>query len=67
MWLKFLTALMLAGFLYYLVRHRLRRRRLEQAGVPVPQRDGMRPITILALLMLGMYLGYLVFYLSRSS
>ncbi len=66
MWLKFLTALMVAGFLYYLVRHRLRRRQLEKAGLPVPAQSGLRPITILALLMLGMYLGYLVFYvLSR--
>ena len=62
MWLKFLTALMVAGFLYYLVRHRLRRRRLEKAGLPVPESSGLRPITVLALLMLGMYLGYLLFY-----
>ncbi|HIC99940.1 MAG TPA: hypothetical protein EYP05_01170 [Piscirickettsiaceae bacterium] len=63
MWLKLFTALLVAAFLYYLVRHRLRQRRLEKAGLPIPQQSGMRPITILALLMLGMYLGYLLFYL----
>ena len=63
MWMKLLSALLIAGFLYYLVRRRLRQRRLEQAGVVIEPQGGLRPITILALLMLGMYGGYLVFHL----
>ena len=66
MTLKLLTALLLAAFLYYLIRHRLRQHRLKQAGLPVEKPQGLRPITILALLMLGMYAGYLLFhFLSR--
>ena len=62
MTLRILTALLIALFLSYLVRHRLRQRRLRQAGLPVEKPQGLRPITILALLMLGMYAGYLLFH-----
>ncbi len=68
MWLKLLSALLIAGFLYYMVRRRLQQRRLERAGVVVEPSRGLRPITVLALLMLGMYGGYMLFHLlSRSS
>lgn len=63
MWLKLLSALLIAGFLYYMVRRRLHQRRLERAGVVVEPGSGLRPITILALLMLGMYGGYMLFHL----
>lgn len=68
MWMKLLSALLIAGFLYYMVRRKLQQRRLERAGVVIEPSGGMRPITILALLMLGMYGGYMLFHLlSRSS
>ena len=61
--MKLLSALLIAAFLYYMVRRRLRQRRLERAGVVIEPGEGLRPITILALLMLGMYGGYLLFHL----
>ncbi len=65
--MKLLSALLIAGFLYYMVRRKLQQRRLERAGIVIEQPGGLRPITILALLMLGMYGGYMLFHLlSRS-
>jgi cysteine synthase len=65
--MKLLSALLIAGFLYYMVRRKLQQRRLERAGVVVEPSSGMRPITILALLMLGMYGGYMLFHLLSPS
>lgn len=68
MWLKLLSALLIAAFLYYMVRRRVQQRRLERAGIVVEPSRGLRPITVLALLMLGMYGGYMLFHLlNRSS
>lgn len=68
MWLKLFSALLVAGFLYWVVRHRLRQRRLRREGVePVPAGVGpLRPVTVLALLMLGIYGGYMLFWLLSS-
>ncbi len=62
MWLKILTFFLLVGFVYFLVKRRLHQRKLAQAGIEVSTQSGLRPITVLAMIMLGMYAGYLLFH-----
>lgn len=62
MWLKILTFFLLVGFFYFLIKRRLHQRRLAQAGIEVEHTAGLRPITVLALIMIGMYGGYLLFH-----
>ena len=63
MWLKILTFFLLVGFVYFLVKRRLHQRKLAQAGIDeVSPQSGLRPITVLAMVMLGMYAGYLLFH-----
>lgn len=62
MWLKILTFFLLVGFVYFLIKRRLHQRKLVQAGIEVSPQSGLRPITVLAMVMLGMYAGYLLFH-----
>lgn len=59
MFWKILTLAVLIGFAWWRLRQWLRERRLRAQGEPVPERQGVRPITILAGAMLLGYGGYL--------
>lgn len=60
--LKFLTLLMLVYFFYWLIKHKIRQRKLEAQGIQVEQK-GLRPITIMSIVMVVMYGGYIIYYL----
>lgn len=59
--LKFIGLLSVAVFAIWFVRHQWRRKKLEWSGQAVPEQTGMRPITLLSLVMLVMYGGFLLF------
>lgn len=58
--IKFLGLALVAGFALWFVRHLWRRKKLEWSGQPVPEQTGLRPITLLSLVMLVMYAGFLL-------
>lgn len=60
MFWKLLTLAILLGFAWWRWRQFLRERRLRAQGEPLPEKKGMRPISILALGLLLMYGGYLL-------
>lgn len=63
MFWKFITLVLLIGFAGWRFRQWLRIRRLHAAGEPVPESRGVRPITILAAVLLAGYGGYLAWVL----
>lgn len=60
--LKYLTLLAVVYFFYWLLKQKIRNRKLERQGIVVEQK-GIRPITIMMLVMLVMYGGYMVYFL----
>jgi len=60
---KILTLAVLIWFAWWRLRQWLRERRLRAAGEPVPEPRRVRPISILAGVMLLGYGGYLVWVL----
>lgn len=64
--LKYLTLAGIAYFFYWLIKHKLRQRKLAQQGIVIEQK-GLRPITLLSIVMMVMYGGYVVFYLIKES
>jgi len=59
--LKYLTLLILVIFFYWLIKQKLRNRKLAQQGIVVEQK-GLRPITLMSIVMLVMYGGYLIYF-----
>jgi hypothetical protein len=57
---KILTLAVIVWFAWWRLRQWLRERRLRDQGEPVPEQWGIRPISILAGVMLLSYGGYLV-------
>lgn len=64
--LKYLTLLAVAVFFYWLIKHKWRQRQLAKQGIQIEQK-GLRPITLLSLVMIVMYGGYLIYYLFSSN
>lgn len=60
--LKYLTLLGIVVFFYWLIKHKLKMRKLAKQGIVVEQ-QGLRPITLLSIVMVVMYGGYLIYYL----
>lgn len=60
--LKYITLLVLIYFFFWLIKNKFRERKLEAQGIKVEQK-GLRPITIMSIVMVVMYGGYLVYYL----
>ncbi len=58
---KYLTLLAVVYFFYWLIKHKLRQRKLAQQGIVVEQK-GMRPITLMSIVMVVMYGGYMVYF-----
>ncbi len=64
--LKYLTLLAVIYFFYWLIKQKLRNRKLAQQGVVVEQK-GLRPITLMSIVMVVMYGGYLIYFLLSDS
>lgn len=65
--LKFLTLLAVIYLFYYIIKQKIRNRKLAQQGIVVEQK-GLRPITLMSIVMVVMYGGYMIyFFLSGSS
>lgn len=64
--LKYLTLAAIAYFFYWLIKHKLRLRKLAQQGIVVEEK-GLRPVTLLSIVMVVMYVGYLVYFLLTDS
>ncbi|MDG6773156.1 hypothetical protein QCB45_02345 [Thiomicrorhabdus sp. ZW0627] len=60
--LKYLTLAAVVYFFYWLIKSKLRARKLAQQGIVVEQK-GLRPITLLSIVMVVIYGGYLVYHL----
>jgi len=59
--LKYLTLAGITYFFYWLIKHKLRQRKLAQQGIVI-QEKGLRPITLLSLVVLVSYGGYALYY-----
>ncbi len=59
--LKYITLLGVIYFFYWLIKQKIRNRKLESQGIVVEQK-GIRPITLMMIVMLVMYGGYMVYY-----
>lgn len=64
--LKYLTLLAVIYFFYWLIKQKLRNRKLAQQGIIVEQK-GLRPITLMSIVMVVMYGGYLIYFLLSDS
>jgi len=60
--LKYLTLLAVVYFFYWLIKQKLRNRKLEAQGIVVEQK-GIRPITLMSIVMVVMYGGYMIYFL----
>ncbi|BCN93188.1 hypothetical protein THMIRHAM_09730 [Thiomicrorhabdus immobilis] len=59
---KYLTLLAVVYFFYWLIKQKMRNRKLESQGIVVEQK-GMRPITLMSIVMVVMYGGYMIYFL----
>lgn len=64
--LKFIGLFAVVAFAVWFIRHKWRRKKLEWSGQKLPAETGMRPITLLSLVMLVMYGGFLLFSLATE-
>lgn len=64
--LKYLTLLAVVYFFYWLIKQKLRNRKLEAQGIVIEQK-GIRPITLMSIVMVVMYGGYMVYHLLTKS
>ena len=60
--LKYITLLGVIYFFYWLIKQKIRNRKLEQQGIVIEQK-GMRPITLMMIVMIVMYGGYMIYFL----
>ncbi|AGA32857.1 hypothetical protein TVNIR_1182 [Thioalkalivibrio nitratireducens DSM 14787] len=67
MFWKIVTLAVLIAFAWWRLRQFLRERRLRNLGEPVPEKRGIRPISILAAAMLVAYGGYLLWVVASQT
>lgn len=60
--LKYITLLAVIYFFYWLIKQKIRNRKLEAQGIKVEQK-GIRPITLMMITMVVMYGGYMIYFL----
>lgn len=63
---KFLSLIAIAIFFYLLIKQKLRNRKLRAQGIVVEEK-GLRPITLMSIVMVVMYGGYLIYFLFSSN
>lgn len=61
--LKYITLLGIIYFFYWLIKHKIRQRKLEAQGYKIEQQQGLRPVTILSIILVVIYGGYLLYYM----
>lgn len=59
--LKYITLAAIVYFFYWLFKQKLRNRKLAEQGIVVEQK-GMRPVTLLSIVLLVMYGGYMLYF-----
>ncbi|MEA3405959.1 MAG: hypothetical protein U9R28_09505 [Pseudomonadota bacterium] len=59
--LKYITLAGIVYFFYWLIKQKIRNRKLEAQGIVVEQK-GMRPVTLLSIVLLVMYGGYMLYF-----
>lgn len=64
--LKYLTLLVVIYFFYWLIKQKIRNRKLAQQGIVIEQK-GLRPITLMSIVMVVMYGGYMIYFLLSGS
>ncbi|BBP46105.1 hypothetical protein THMIRHAS_14780 [Thiosulfatimonas sediminis] len=64
--LKYLTLLAIIYFFFWLIKHKVRQRKLEAQGYKIEAQQGLRPVTILSIVLLVIYGGYLLYYVLRG-
>jgi hypothetical protein len=64
--LKYLTLMAVIYFFYWLIKQKIRNRKLAQQGIVVEEK-GLRPITLMSIVMVVMYGGYFIYFLLSES
>ena len=59
--LKYITLAAIVYFFYWLFKQKLRNRKLAEQGIVVEQK-GMRPVTLLSIVLLVMYGGFMFYF-----
>ena len=59
--LKYITLAAIVYFFYWLFKQKLRNRKLAEQGIVIEQK-GMRPVTLLSIVLLVMYGGYMIYF-----
>ncbi|HEY9016884.1 hypothetical protein [Thiomicrospira sp.] len=60
---KYLTLIGVVIFLGWLLQRQWRLKKMQWKGERVPEQKGLRPITLLSLVMVVLYGGYMLWYL----
>lgn len=60
---KYLTLIGVVIFLGWLLKRQWRLKKMQWKGERVPEQKGLRPITLLSLVMVVLYGGYMLWYL----
>lgn len=59
--LNILTLLGVIYFIYWMIKRHFRRRKLAAQGIEIKD-EGMRPITLLSIVMVVMYAAYMLYF-----
>ena len=60
--LKYITLAAIVYFFYWLFKQKIRQRKLEAQGIVIEPNKGLRPITLLSIVMVVLYGGYLIYH-----
>jgi len=63
--LNILTLVAVIYFIYWMIKRHFRNRKLAAEGFEIKQ-EGIRPITLLSIVMLVMYGAYMVYFLTQD-
>lgn len=63
--IKYLSLIAVVYFFYWLIKQKIRKRKLEQQGIKVEE-QGVRPITLMMYTMIVMYGGYMLYVIFFS-
>ncbi|HBQ45187.1 MAG TPA: hypothetical protein DD716_06030 [Thiomicrospira sp.] len=59
--LNLLTIAAILYFAYWMIKRRIRHRKMEQQGYKIEE-EGIRPITVFSFVMVGMYALYMLYF-----
>lgn len=61
--LKYITLIAVVIFLGWMLKRQWRLKKMQWKGEHVPEHKGLRPITLLSVVMVALYGGYMLWYL----